>query len=46
MFNAASASWVGLILLFLGIGYCVLWFFEDRAPRGTRDPGTPPAAGT
>jgi len=46
MFNAASASWVGLILLFLGIGYCVLWFFEDRAPRVTRDPGTPPAAGT
>jgi hypothetical protein len=23
-------SWVGLVLLFLGIGYIVLWWFEDR----------------
>ena len=25
-----SASWFGLVLLFVGIGYIVLWLFEDR----------------
>lgn len=25
-----SPSWVGLVLLFVGIGYIVLWYFEDR----------------
>jgi hypothetical protein len=26
----ASASWIGLVLLFVGIGYVVLWYFEER----------------
>ena len=42
--HAGEASWVGLVLLFLGIGYCILWFFEDRGPRTPGEPG-PPAAG-
>ena len=25
-----SASWVGLVLMFLGLGYILLWWFEDR----------------
>lgn len=37
MLDDGSANGFGLILLFLGLGYCVLWFFEDRdaEPRGT-----------
>jgi len=30
MVEHGSASWVGLVLMFLGIGYIVLWWFEDR----------------
>ena len=30
MFDDGTANGLGLVLLFLGIGYCVLWFFEDR----------------
>jgi hypothetical protein len=30
MVEHGSASWVGLILMFLGIGYILLWWFEDR----------------
>ena len=43
MFDDGAANWIGLILLFLGIGYTVLWFFEDRpATSAPRDPGVPP----
>jgi hypothetical protein len=37
MFDDGTANGFGLVLLFLGLGYCVLWFFEDRnaEPRGT-----------
>jgi hypothetical protein len=37
MLDDGSANGFGLVLLFLGLGYCVLWFFEDRdaEPRGT-----------
>ena len=37
MLDDGTANGFGLILLFLGLGYCVLWFFEDRntEPRGT-----------
>jgi hypothetical protein len=30
MVESGAASWVGLVLMFLGIGYIVLWWFEDR----------------
>jgi hypothetical protein len=30
MIENGSANWVGLVLLFLGIGYILLWWFEDR----------------
>lgn len=36
MFESGEANGMGLVLLFLGIGYVVLWFFEDR-----RDPMPP-----
>ena len=37
MLDDGTANGFGLILLFLGLGYCLLWFFEDRnaEPRGT-----------
>jgi hypothetical protein len=41
---------VGLVLLFVGIGYCVLWIFEEREPARTGVPpaasGAPPPGGT
>jgi hypothetical protein len=52
MLDDGTPNSVGLVLLFLGIGYCLLWFFEDRqaAPvvgstgvAGPRDAGAPPA---
>jgi hypothetical protein len=43
MINEGSASWPGLICLFLGIGYGVLWYFEDRGAPARRDAGPPPA---
>jgi hypothetical protein len=30
MIQNSSANWLGLMLLFVGIGYIVLWWFEDR----------------
>ncbi len=30
MLDDGTANWFGLVLLFVGIGYCVLWYFEDR----------------
>ncbi|MDQ6917419.1 MAG: hypothetical protein M3023_06345 [Pseudomonadota bacterium] len=30
MINSGSASWLGLVLMFLGFGYVLLWWFEDR----------------
>jgi len=30
MIQSSSANWLGLMLLFVGIGYIVLWWFEDR----------------
>ena len=49
MFDDRSPNWVGLVLLFLGIGYGFLWYFEDRqlaAPASTQPPPPPPAGGT
>jgi len=47
-----SPNSVGLVLLFVGIGYVVLWWFEERqlapssgaAPTGGGAPGAPPPA--
>ncbi len=30
MVEDGSANWLGLVLLFLGLGYILLWWFEDR----------------
>ncbi len=46
IFDDGTPNSVGLILLFVGLGYCLLWFFEDRtdAPRSGTS-GTPPPGG-
>ena len=50
MFDDGTPNSVGLVLLFVGIGYIVLWWFEDRqfAPRGGPGgaPPPPPSTGT
>jgi membrane protein implicated in regulation of membrane protease activity len=39
LIEEGSANGFALVLLFVGIGYTVLWFFEDRQrPRGERPP--------
>jgi len=46
VFHDRSPNGIGLVLLFVGIGYVVLWWFEDRQiapPSGGS--GTPPGAG-
>ena len=48
MFDDRSPNWIGLVLLFLGIGYAFLWYFEDRqlaTPPGSAPPPQPPAGG-
>lgn len=39
--NDGEASGIGLVLLFVGVGYVVLWWFEDRDARKL----LPPAGG-
>ena len=34
-----------LTALFVGIGYCVLWYFEDGTRTAQRDPPVNPPAG-
>jgi hypothetical protein len=41
MLDDGSPNFLGLVLLFVGLGYVVLWYFEDRQVE--RRPG-PPAA--
>ncbi len=36
MINEQSANWFGLVLLFVGIGYGVLWYFEDQQATAMR----------
>jgi len=47
MFDDHSPNWIGLVLLFLGIGYGFLWYFEDRqiAAVPASAPPPPPAGG-
>lgn len=44
--HSASANWFGLVLLFVGVGYATLWYFEDQqiaAARAADLPATEPA---
>ena len=46
MFDDGSPNGIGLVFLFVGLGYCLLWYFEDRTREPQRDTsGTPPAGG-
>ena len=45
VFDDRSPNWVGLVLLFLGIGYALLWYFEDRQLAASVPPPTLPPAG-
>lgn len=45
MLDDGSPNFVGLVLLFVGLAYIVLWYFEDRqitAARGGLPPPPPP----
>lgn len=42
MLDDGTPNGAGLIVLFLGLGYCVLWFFEDKAHELRRDAPPPP----
>jgi hypothetical protein len=44
MFDDGTANGFGLVLLFVGIGYCVLWFFEDRTTTTAHNAPTPPGS--
>lgn len=52
MVNSGRANAIGLVLLFVGIGYALLWWFEDRKsgahaiapPAPAAGPPSPPAA--
>ena len=45
MLDDGSPNGLGLVLLFVGIGYIVLWWFEERqaAPKGIGTAAMPPA---
>jgi len=42
MLDDGTPNSVGLILLFVGFGYCLLWFFEDRTTAPPPPPGASP----
>jgi len=47
MMDDGTPNSVGLIFLFVGLGYCLLWYLEDRPHMPQRDsPKTPPAGGS
>ena len=45
MLDDGTANSVGLVLLFVGIGYLVLWYFEERHVAAPRDSGPGPSGG-
>ncbi len=45
MLDDGTPNSVGLVLLFLGVGYAVLWFFEDRQLAAPSNVPPPPPAG-
>ena len=43
MLDDGTPNSVGLVFLFIGLGYCLLWFFEDRTrPTRSGEPSTTP----
>ena len=44
LFEDRSPNWVGLVLLFVGVGYCVLWYFEDQQVTAARASGSRPSS--
>lgn len=44
MFDDGSPNFVGLVLLFVGLAYIVLWYFEDRQIADPRKAPPPPPA--
>jgi hypothetical protein len=46
MLDDGTPNSIGLVLLFVGAGYLVLWWFEERqlAPKGSGAGAAPPAA--
>jgi len=44
MLDDGSPNFVGLILLFVGLAYIVLWYFEDRQVEASVPPSPPPPA--
>lgn len=47
LWGGRSPNGIGLVLFFVGLGYLVLWWLEDRQMRPRRGgPGAPPGAGT
>ena len=46
MLDDGSPNFVGLVLLFVGLAYVVLWYFEERqaAPSAPPPPPAPPVA--
>ena len=45
MLDDGTANSVGLVLLFVGIGYLVLWYFEERHVAAPRDSGAGTSGG-
>jgi hypothetical protein len=45
MLDDGTPNSVGLVFLFLGIGYTVLWYFEDRQLATPKSVPPPPPAG-
>jgi hypothetical protein len=47
MFDDQSPNGLGLVLIFVGVGFLVLWWFEERqlAPPSGAGPGVPPSIG-
>ena len=43
MLDDGSPNFVGLVLLFVGLAYIVLWYFEDRQVAASAPPPPPPA---